>query len=65
MSIQIVTAAQLEDETRFLAVELLVTMAEKAPGMMRKQPVFLNNMVPLALQLMLVVDEVVGPPGRY
>eukprot|EP00283_Hemiselmis_rufescens_P008937 CAMPEP_0173432074 /NCGR_PEP_ID=MMETSP1357-20121228/9999_1 /TAXON_ID=77926 /ORGANISM="Hemiselmis rufescens, Strain PCC563" /LENGTH=1081 /DNA_ID=CAMNT_0014396625 /DNA_START=122 /DNA_END=3364 /DNA_ORIENTATION=+ len=58
MSIQIVTAAQLEDETRFLAVEMLVTMAEQAPGMMRKQQLFLNNMVPLALQLMLVVEEV-------
>lgn len=57
-SIQIVTAAQLEDETRFLAVELLVTMAEQAPAMMRKQPTFLHNMVPLALQLMLTVDEV-------
>uniref|UniRef100_A0A6U4TJI8 TOG domain-containing protein n=1 Tax=Hemiselmis andersenii TaxID=464988 RepID=A0A6U4TJI8_HEMAN len=58
MSIQIVTAAQLEDETRFLAVELLVTMAEQAPAMMRKQQLFLNNMVPLALQLMLVVEEI-------
>mmetsp|Transcript_3719 Transcript_3719/g.9358 ORF Transcript_3719/g.9358 Transcript_3719/m.9358 type:complete len:1094 (+) Transcript_3719:94-3375(+) len=58
MAIQIVTAAQLEEETRFLAVELLVTIAEQAPAMMRKQQVFLQNMVPLALQLMLVVDDV-------
>jgi len=58
MSIQIVTATNLEDETRFLAVELLVTLAEQAPAMMRKQTTFLQNIVPLALQLMLVVEEV-------
>jgi len=58
MAIQIVTAQQLEDDTRFLAVELLVTLAEQAPSMMRKQAIFLQNMVPLALQLMLTVDEV-------
>ena len=29
--------------------------------MMRKQQAFLNNIVPLALQLMLVVDEVCTP----
>eukprot|EP00286_Rhodomonas_abbreviata_P029484 CAMPEP_0181305524 /NCGR_PEP_ID=MMETSP1101-20121128/9780_1 /TAXON_ID=46948 /ORGANISM="Rhodomonas abbreviata, Strain Caron Lab Isolate" /LENGTH=1099 /DNA_ID=CAMNT_0023411455 /DNA_START=102 /DNA_END=3401 /DNA_ORIENTATION=- len=58
MAIQIVTAQNLEEETRFLAVELLVTLAEQAPTMMRKQTTFLQNIVPLALQLMLVVEEV-------
>jgi len=58
LSLQVATAGHLEDETRFLAVELLLTLAEQAAPMMRKQKLFLENMVPLALQLMLQVEEV-------
>eukprot|EP00960_Hanusia_phi_P047379 758377-Hanusia_phi.AAC.3 len=58
LAFQIATANNLEEDTRFLAVELLVTLAEQAPAMMRKQKVFLDNMIPLALQLMLTVEEV-------
>jgi len=58
MCFTIADAKQLENETRFLAVEMLLTLSEQAPAMMRKQTTFLNNIVPLALQLMLVVDEV-------
>ena len=58
LSLQVATAAHLEEETRFLAVELLLTLAEHAAPMMRKQKMFLENIVPLALQLMLQVEEV-------
>ena len=58
LSLQVATAGHLEDETRFLAVELLLTLAVQAAPMMRKQKLFLENMVPLALQLMLQVEEV-------
>ncbi|KAJ1481222.1 armadillo-type protein, partial [Baffinella frigidus] len=57
MSLQIVTAENLEDQTRFLAVELLLTISEQAPGMMRKHTIFLSNMVPMALKLMLKVEH--------
>lgn len=58
LSLQVATAAHLEEETRFLAVELLLTLAEQAAPMMRKQKMFLENIVPLALQLMLQVEDV-------
>ena len=58
MCFTIADARQLENETRFLAVEMLLTLSEQAPAMMRKQTLFLNNIVPLALQLMLAVEEV-------
>jgi len=58
MSLQIVTAENLEEQTRFLAVELLLTISEQAPAMMRKHAVFIQNMVPMALKLMLNVDDV-------
>lgn len=52
-------AAPARSDTRnpTVAVELLVTLAEQAPSMMRKQHTFIQNMVPLALQLMLVVED--------
>jgi hypothetical protein len=58
LSMQVATAQHLEEETRFLAVELLLTLAEQASPMMRKQKLFLENIVPLALQLMLAVEDV-------
>jgi len=58
LSLQVATAQHLEEETRFLAVELLLTLAEQAAPMMRKQKMFLENIIPLALQLMLQVEEV-------
>ena len=57
MCFTIADAKQLENETRFLAVEMLLTLSEQAPAMMRKQTLFLSNIVPLALQLMLSVEE--------
>lgn len=58
LALQVATASHLEEETRFLAVELLLTLAEQAAPMMRKQKLFLENIIPLALQLMLQVEEV-------
>jgi hypothetical protein len=58
MCFMVADARQLEKETRFLAVEMLLTLSEQAPAMMRKQSSFLTNIVPLALQLMLAVEEV-------
>ena len=58
---QIARADQLEDSTRQLAAEFLVTLCEardKAPGMMRKLPNFVPNLFEtLMMFLMDIVDE--------
>jgi len=57
MCFTVSSAEQLDKETRFLAVEMLLTLSEQAPAMMRKQQAFVANIVPLALKLMVDVDE--------
>eukprot|EP01110_Echinostelium_bisporum_P009977 TRINITY_DN3465_c0_g1_i1.p1 TRINITY_DN3465_c0_g1~~TRINITY_DN3465_c0_g1_i1.p1 ORF type:complete len:1087 (+),score=415.45 TRINITY_DN3465_c0_g1_i1:159-3419(+) len=54
----IVAHTNFEDATRHLAFEVLNTLAETRPGMMRKQvPQFVKKMLHLAITLMLNLDE--------
>jgi hypothetical protein len=53
-------APQLEDSTRHLAVEFLVTLAEardKAPGMMRKLPHLIGRLFAVLLNFLLSVED--------
>ncbi|KAJ2162829.1 importin subunit beta-3 [Coemansia sp. RSA 552] len=47
----------LESTTRQTAIELLVTLAEAAPGMCRKNTQFCQSLVPVCLQMMSSIDE--------
>lgn len=56
----IARAEQLEDSTRQLAAEFLVTLCEareKAPGMMRKLPNFVPNLFETLMQFLLDVED--------
>lgn len=53
----IASTKELEDSTRHLGVECLVTLAEKAPGMVRKVPKFVSLLLPLALNMMLEIED--------
>lgn len=54
---RVASTRELEDATRHLAVECLVTLAEKAPVMVRKMPVFTQHIFPLALNMMLEIED--------
>jgi Importin repeat len=63
--LQVASAEKLEESTRQLAAEFLVTLCEareKAPGMMRKLPQFVDSLFQ-TLMLFLLDIEVRGPPG--
>lgn len=49
--------ASLESRTRQTAMELLVTLAESAPGMCRKNGQFAQTVVPVCMQLMSSVED--------
>ncbi|KAF9978604.1 hypothetical protein BGZ73_001520 [Actinomortierella ambigua] len=55
--IEIVKNQKLEDRTRQSALELLLTLAECAPGMVRKVPDYTTTIVPVALEMMADLDE--------
>lgn len=58
--LMIAQADQLEDATRQLAAEFLVTLCEarqKAPGMMRKLPQFVNKMFETLMIFLLDVED--------
>ena len=55
--VQIGNNAEMEDGTRHLALELLVTVSEKAPAMVRKFPNFTSLAVPMALNLMVDLED--------
>ncbi|KAK9821719.1 hypothetical protein WJX81_003315 [Elliptochloris bilobata] len=58
--LQIVEAPALEDATRQLAAELLVTLCEareKAPGMMRKLPQFIGRFFQSLLSFLLDIED--------
>ncbi|KAJ1991204.1 importin subunit beta-3 [Coemansia spiralis] len=48
---------ELENTTRQTAVELLVTLAEAAPGMCRKNPQFCQLIVPVCMQMMSSIED--------
>ncbi|KAJ2741550.1 importin subunit beta-3 [Coemansia sp. BCRC 34301] len=47
----------LESTTRQTALEVLVTLAEAAPGMCRKNAQFSQSIVPVCMQMMSTVDD--------
>ncbi|KAF9394692.1 hypothetical protein CPC16_010607 [Podila verticillata] len=55
--IEIVKKKDLEDRTRQSALELLLTLAECAPGMVRKVPDYTTTIVPVALEMMTELEE--------
>ncbi|KAG0269851.1 hypothetical protein BGZ95_001880, partial [Linnemannia exigua] len=55
--IEIVKKKELEDRTRQSALELLLTLAECAPGMVRKVPDYTTTIVPVALEMMTELEE--------
>ena len=62
---QIAEASALDDATRQLAAELLITLCEareKAPGMMRKLPQFIGRFFQILLTFLLDI-EVCHPTG--
>ena len=54
--INIASNVELEDSTRHLALEFLLTVAEQTPTVARKLPGFCASVVPVALQMMLDVE---------
>ncbi|KAL6637674.1 hypothetical protein ACP70R_025246 [Stipagrostis hirtigluma subsp. patula] len=58
--LQIAEAAGLEDGTRHLAVEFVVTLAEardRAPGMMRKMPRYIGRLFAVLMTMLLDVHD--------
>lgn len=58
--LQIAEAAELEEGTRHLAVEFLITLAEareRAPGMMRKLPLFTNRLFAALMKMLLDIED--------
>jgi hypothetical protein len=53
---QICASEALDEGTRHLAMEFLVSVAEKSPGLSRKIQLA-NNVVPMCLQFMLTISE--------
>ena len=54
--INIASNLELEDSTRHLALEFLLTVAEQTPTVARKLTGFCAAVVPVALQMMLDVE---------
>lgn len=53
-------SAQLEDATRHLAIEFLITLAEareRAPGMMRKVPHLVGRLFAVLMQMLLDIED--------
>ncbi|KAF7725557.1 hypothetical protein EC973_009512 [Apophysomyces ossiformis] len=46
-----------EDGTRQMALELLLTIAEAAPGMARKTPNFASETIPVAMEMMTDIED--------
>ena len=54
--ITIAKNTDLEDSTRHLALEFLLTVAETSPTTARKMGTFCQSVVPIALQMMLELE---------
>ncbi|EPS59215.1 hypothetical protein M569_15595, partial [Genlisea aurea] len=58
--LQIAEAESLEEGTRHLAIEFVITLAEareRAPGMMRKLPQFISRLFAILMKMLLDVDD--------
>lgn len=65
---QIAEAEQLEDSTRQLAAEFLVTLCEareKAPGMMRKAPHLVARLFECLVTFLLDVEVITRAPALF
>ena len=49
--ISIISTESLEDDTRHMAVEFMIVLCERAPGMMRKQGGYVSQLFQLALRM--------------
>ncbi|KAI7749199.1 hypothetical protein M8C21_028254, partial [Ambrosia artemisiifolia] len=58
--LQIAEAESLEEGTRHLAIEFVITLAEareRAPGMMRKLPQFISRLFGILLRMLLDIED--------
>lgn len=58
--LQIAEAESLEEGTRHLAIEFVITLAEareRAPGMMRKLPQFISRLFSILMKMLLDVED--------
>lgn len=58
--LQIAEAESLEEATRHLAVEFVITLAEareRAPGMMRKLPQFISRLFAILMKMLLHIED--------
>lgn len=55
--LKLVADAELEESIRQLALEVMVTLAETAPGMFRKQKTLISQVVPQVLALMVDFED--------
>lgn len=58
--LQIAEAESLEEGTRHLAVEFVITLAEareRAPGMMRKLPQFISRLFAILMKMLLDIED--------
>ncbi|GFZ13112.1 ARM repeat superfamily protein [Actinidia rufa] len=58
--LQIAEAESLEEGTRHLAIEFVITLAEareKAPGMMRKLPQFISRLFAILMKMLLDIED--------
>ncbi|KAK4773555.1 hypothetical protein SAY87_028574 [Trapa incisa] len=58
--LQIAEAESLEEATRHLAIEFVITLAEareRAPGMMRKLPQFINRLFAILMKMLLDIED--------
>ncbi|KAL1832006.1 hypothetical protein DCAR_0102023 [Daucus carota subsp. sativus] len=59
--LQIAEAETLEEGTRHLAIEFVITLAEareRAPGMMRKLPQFISRLFSILMNMLLDIEDV-------
>ncbi|KAK4780071.1 hypothetical protein SAY87_016177 [Trapa incisa] len=58
--LQIAEAESLEEATRHLAIEFVITLAEareRAPGMMRKLPQFISRLFAILMKMLLDIED--------
>ncbi|KAF5735699.1 hypothetical protein HS088_TW15G01214 [Tripterygium wilfordii] len=58
--LQVAEAERLEEGTRHLAVEFVITLAEareRAPGMMRKLPQFISRLFAILMKMLLDIED--------
>ncbi|XP_073141083.1 uncharacterized protein [Henckelia pumila] len=58
--LQVAEAKSLEEGTRHLAIEFVITLAEardRAPGLMRKMPQFINRLFAILMNMLLEVED--------